>query len=667
MRTLRWLQISDIHILKKDPEWDTYQTSLIDYLVAQKIKPDFIVLTGDYHNIVESNYGNALQFIDTVIRTFRLDPKKDIFMVPGNHDTKQQKKHRILKMIPADPRREELSKLLPKGLKPWDNTKNTGAVQAWLQKNEHDPANYIDRLCGVDRSPKENCECVNLQTLLDGFNIYGEFARDICTWYLKSGTNPAVPHLREWKNEEGNGFSIVHLNTAIVADGSRSHYQALDLNATTCLLNRMKDSKLPTLVLAHNSFYDLHPKIQQTLLQPLENAGVCAWLCGDAHRFSTEIKIQRTESDVMREIPIFVCGKGAPDNLDNWSNYGIFYFESDCSTATAHLIKWDKDQGCQPILPTLSFPLPQKKQKILIGYLSCNPDIPLRDKYHLGHALFISKMDERIDTDALVLLISSFVRPNRGGFAETTDEKAYVEEMMKHWCKCFRGKVATIDITHSFDSEKMDDKNGEHLVGYLSRLEFRLAYDDNSQAIQEIIRKWAESDEVSKGNLSVIKDFFEVDHSKYFSTDEIMSFAYLLYRKPTWYSISWLHAFLYFWNNKLHSMLRSQTSIDTTDKEIYIFESRRNHYVWDAISYCAKKFDYSNFPKVDYYESLLDTTCQKPMKSSNCGTAFFLKEFESAEELSPEFTAIVKDAFHTDKSIREIAKQYYDRLGLDDV
>lgn len=664
MQTIRWLQISDIHILKKDPEWDTYQTSLIDYLVSLKVNPDFLVLTGDYHNILQSHYNNALQFINTVIRTFRLDPQKDVFLVPGNHDTKQQKKQKILKMLPADPRKEELSKLLPKGLAPWNKAKKTDEDQDWLQKHEHDPVNYIDRLCGVKRDTKEDRECVNLQTILNGFDNYGEFARDICAWYRQSGTNPSVPHLREWKNEEGNGFNIVHLNTAIVADGSRSHYQALDLNATTGLLNSMKHSNLPTLVLAHNSFYDLHPKIQRTLLQPLANAGVCAWLCGDAHRFSIEKKIQLAGPDVKLEIPIFVCGKGAPDNLDNWSNYGVFYYESDCSVATAHLVKWDKAQGCRPVLPTVSFSLPQNKRKILIGYLSCNPDIPLRDKYHLGHALFISKMDERVDTDTTVLLISSFVRPNRGSITKTEDEKAYVDEMMRHWCKCFQNKAVTLDITHSFDSEKMDDLNGQRLVCYLSRFEFLLA---NNQAVQEIIKKWAESNMVSEGNLASIKDFFEVDHSRNYSTDEIMSFAYLLYRKPTWYSISWLHAFLFFWNNKLYSTLHSQTSIDTTDKEIYIFESRRNHYVWDAISYCAKRFDYSNFPKVEYYETLLDTNCQKPMKSSNCDAAFFLKDYEDADKLSPEFTALVKGAFHTNKSIKEIAKQYYDRLGLDDV
>lgn len=678
MKTTQWLQISDIHILKNDPEWIAFQRSLFDYLDNNGITPDFLVLTGDYHNISEPEFTNAVLFINEVCRHFSLSLEKDIFLVPGNHDTAPQIKPKLFWRLfwrlkagfGEDPRKFELLKLLPEGLNPWDTTKDKDDVQMWLEKHKNSPVNYIDRLCGISRRTNADSDIVNINILLEGFSAYREFVMNLFRWYHLTGTNPAVPHFRKWINDEGIGFNIVHINTAIVADGSRSHYQALDLQATTSLLSKLEKNGLPTFVIAHNSFYDLHPKIQNELIIPLAQASVCAWMCGDAHRFSTEKFILIPESKGQRKVPIFVCGKGAPDNMDTWSNYGFFHYSLEGTVVNAHLVKWDAQHGCRTSsLSTSSFPTVVKqpasqKSRLLIGYLSCNPDIPLRDKYHLGHALFISNMDEKIAYDKSVLLISSFVRPNRGEGDQTGSERAYVANMMEHWKQCFQEKVSVLDITQAFGADRLDDDNGNKMVGYLSQMEMKLACVPNAQKIQEIISDWARGDCVSEYNLALIKDFLEVDHSKTYSVDEIMSFAFMLYKKPTWYSITWLRAFLYFWNYRLIAMLHSSTGFDVSGQDIYIYEARRNHYVWDAISYCAKKFDYPLFPQVEYFDSLLDTKCLKPMKASS-DTAFYLKDFEEGDRLSDEFKTHVKRMFRTEKSLEEIAKHYYLRLGLD--
>ena len=676
MDTIQWLQISDIHILKRDPGWSAYQRSLFQYADSENVKPDFLVLTGDYHNIAESGFENAVDFIHKVAMHFSLTPEKDIFMIPGNHDTSPRAKNKVLNFLfsphVSDPRKEEFAKLLPEGLKPWDKTKDNTVIRDWLTKHQASPSNYIDRLCGVSRQNDIDRNIVKLDILLSGFHAYREFVSNTSSWYQINGTDPAVPHLRQWTNADGVGFNIVHLNTAIASDGSRSHYQALDLQATATVLSQLKDDGLPTIVIAHNSFYDLHPKIQDELILPLAEAGVCAWLCGDAHRFSIEKTIRLPNESSVREVPILICGKGAPDNMDLWSNYGFFHYKYERSLTTAYLVKWDKKSGCHLVLPNTSFSTPvrasfPKKPKLLIGYLSCNPDVSLREKYHLGHALFISNMDEKIKRDTSVLLISSFVRPNRGYFGKTGNEKAYVVAMADHWRQCFNNKVSVLDITQAFETDQLDDNNGSRLIDYLTKMEMKLDYSPNAPSIQIIIQNWSKDEMITEGNLAAIKDFFELDHSKSYSTEEILSFAFLLLKKPTWYSITWLRAFLFFWNYRLYEMLYSQTGIDVSGLDIYIYEAQRNHYVWDAISYCAKRFDYLNFPRVEYFDSLLDTRCQEPMKSSSAETAFFLKDYESADTLSPDYSEYVKKMFHTDKSLKELANHYYERLGLDKV
>ena len=130
-----------------------------------------------------------------------------------------------------------MQRLLPDGLSPWETVKDE---EAWLEKSKTDPADYLDRLCSITRDNTENENSVFIPVLLKGFEQYQRMVKRLIPWYSESGWQPESPHVRKWETDSGLGLNIIHLNTALVADGNRSHYQALDLNSAKDILYNIK-------------------------------------------------------------------------------------------------------------------------------------------------------------------------------------------------------------------------------------------------------------------------------------------------------------------------------------------------------------------------------------------------------------------------------------------
>ncbi len=675
MDSIRWLQLSDLHIFINDPSWEDFQKYLQHYLSSCQ-KPDFIVITGDYRNIwANEQYDKAERFIRDLMHRLSLNLSKDLFLIPGNHDLRPQNKKAVFpgKLLwkkasetDDDPRTHELKKLLPSGLAPWDRTEYTAN---WLDKHTKDPKNYLDRLCGVQRCNAEDENIVDFQPLLNGFAEYCDLAKNLIPWYGESSVSPADVHCRYWRNDSGLGFNLVHLNTALTADGSRNHYHTIDLISSKKILNSIRNG-LPTLILAHNSFYDLHPKIQSQLIGSLSAANTCAWLCGDAHRFDTDKTIPRPPADIREPIPILTCGKSAPDHQDDYSDIGFFDYEYDGENITAQFYKWSllQTQKDREILIPLKAPEPSvgrlkspKPRRLMIGYLSCNPVIDFEKKYHLGHAYFIYKMDQILENqDYAFIMTSSSLRSHNRTRETYRADMQYGSQMIEMWKRCFNGKVEVLDIKNHFEeSDNWLDEPASKLLNYVTAMERIMERDGKCNDIADY---WFHTENIEESDYNYIKDRFTVSHGSSTIQTELLSFVYLLHKRPIWYNSDWLIHFIDFWNRRIYFLIHDKLQIPVSPGDFCIVESRRNHYVWDAISYCAKRYSYGNFPRVEYFDSLLNIDCQQAMRSSDAQKAVFLADHNCGADYPENFRVHVKKLFGTDKEPNVIAEEYYHRL-----
>lgn len=674
MNPISWLQISDLHIFSNDPSWEDFQKFLQEYLCNCR-KPDFVVITGDYRNIwAHESYDKAERFIRKLMYQLNLDLSNDLFLVPGNHDllpqnTKQVTTSNLFRKktitVDDDPRTHELQKLLPPGLTPWERVSN---ATEWLDKHEREPKNYLDRLCGVRRHNAEDEKIVDLLPLLTGFSEYSTFAKNIIPWYDESSVSPVVPHYRKWINGDGLGFNLVHLNTALVSDGGRGHYQAVDLIAAKKILNNIRTG-LPTIILAHNSFCDLHPEIQNQLIGPLSSANTCAWLCGDEHRFNVSKTISRPSSDSREAIPILTCGKSAPDHQDNYSDNGFIHYEYDGTQIRAQHLKWSLISSQKVAETSITIDFSQtlsgkheksRKRRMMIGYLSCNPSTTFERKYHLGHAYFIQRIDKILAShDYAFIMTSSFLfAHNRSRDSHRSDQR-YANRMIEMWRECFDGRVDVLDIKEHFRQHIPLDDQASRLSSYVSEMELLMEVNDRCN---DIVDDWFRTDNIEDDDYNYLKDCFLVSHGSSIVQTELLSFVYLLHKRPVWYSSPWLVSFIDFWNRSIYFLIRERLKIDVSANDIFIVEATRNHYVWDAISYCAKRFSYGNFPQVEYFDSLLDIDCRQPMKSSNSQKALLLADCCCDVEFTDEFRTHVKQLFETDKEPNALAEEYYKRL-----
>lgn len=520
----------------------------------------------------------------------------------------------------------------------------------------------MDRLCGIARCSAEDENMVDVDTLLNGFADYNNLVRTLIPFYRESGINPTSNHTRKWEMTGKPSINIVHLNTAIVADGSRNHYQAANLCQAQDVLDGLRNG-LPTLVIAHNSFFDLHPTIQEQLIIPLSRANVCAWLCGDAHRFSRDDKIARPEGDTREKIPVIVCGKGAVDYNDVYSESGFFSYSFDGTEINVTRFIWLKDHMKAEKEITIHVDVPRPKaRRLVIGYLSCNPSVKLKEKYHLGHAYFIHKMDNILqEKNYAVLMTSSFLqRQNRSEETIRADMK-YVSDMKEVWQNCFHSRVDVLDINANENWELNGDVISNQLIIYVLNMEKKM---QSAPRCHKIVKDWFETGQISDFDYEYIQEFFEDKSRNSTERDELMSFAYLLYKRPVWYSNLWLLWFMNFWDRYIYHLIINELHIPVDRDQYYIIESKRNKYVWDAITYCAKRFSFINIPKVEFFDSLMDTDCKRPMKSSNRDKAVFLAD-PAIHNYTDTFVQHVKQMFGEDRSPDQIAQEYCSRLFSD--
>ena len=255
-----------------------------------------LVVTGDFHNFQDPDYREAGNYLNRLINAMKLDPQKDVFLVPGNHDVANDKVlQRVLCTMDTD----------------------------W----------HLHHITAVKMLKDGEWEC--LKWRLNSFIPYCQFARSIGCYpenTEKRDTLPASVHIRCWRKK----LNILHLNTALVADGITKDNQYADVNSATSndLWKSTVQKNIPTIVLGHNSFYDLEEKQQNALKAMFAMRNVSAYLCGDTHVFGTDnakqvIPIESGMKGDRKSIPNVICAKSVADMSDNYSDFGYYWHNWD--------------------------------------------------------------------------------------------------------------------------------------------------------------------------------------------------------------------------------------------------------------------------------------------------------------------------------------------------
>lgn len=276
-----WLQISDLHIFEST-DWNIMKIAYKK--LAKKIKPDFLIITGDYrHKLKNNNYKIALNFLNEIIRLFNLD-KHDVFLVPGNHDVNN-----------FDVRNEIITTI---------KTKTDLNPDTYTQYMEH-----------------------NNKDLRQAFDEYHSF---VCDFYGDSVDDSRVKSPSDvlcfqWREN----LNIIHLNTALISDGNRDSKEIVDIKT---LSEIEPDYELPTIVIAHHHPDCLIESHRTRVENILNELNVSAYFCGDKHKI--EKGILENKNIPNTTIPCFVCGKSAIEMGDNYSDLNVieYTYKSDGNT-----------------------------------------------------------------------------------------------------------------------------------------------------------------------------------------------------------------------------------------------------------------------------------------------------------------------------------------------
>lgn len=321
---IRWLHISDLHMKNdNDADQQNFCDSLIKDCIEKRIHVDFVMATGDFHNFWDSGqYSISQSFFQKLMKALGLNIETDLFIIPGNHD------------VEAGDRKANVQKFL--------SFAKEDAVERLLKSSEKLTDHDYNYAYTLTKHPEL------LRELLLDFKGYREMAGKLLQVYqegVDNSLNPVDIHVRNWKNM----INILHLNTAILSDGERGHADAVDINlACSEQIKTQLNNGLPTIVIGHHSFHDLHSTIKERLVQLFNQTNVWAYLAGDKHRTNyrgDEFLIYRkTGTDAW---PNIIAGKMAASTEDNYSEFGaVLYCWDEQSTVTFNYLQWTpKDSG----------------------------------------------------------------------------------------------------------------------------------------------------------------------------------------------------------------------------------------------------------------------------------------------------------------------------------
>ena len=298
------LHISDLHLVA-DPQWNNMKNAILESvretLREVPLGEKLLVITGDFHNFIQDNFVYAEEFVLSLVKAMGIDLEKDVFVIPGNHD--------VSNSIPGEVDREAL-------------------------------------LDFIKRNPEKLYQNNRIDKLLECYKGYEEFVKKIEIYKETDDRKPVTTHVRTWRGK----LNLLHLNTALVADGSEKTGQMADtLTATSQeIRDELRRGNLPCIAIGHNSFYDLEENQRNELAGMFLQEGVCAYLSGDRHqknRKREEKSIVLGEEKGTVTIPNVVGYRTSADKSDTYSDFGMIWhlWDEQAGTVRMKYMRWDPD------------------------------------------------------------------------------------------------------------------------------------------------------------------------------------------------------------------------------------------------------------------------------------------------------------------------------------
>lgn len=289
---ITWLQLSDIHILNSTD----FNMQLRCYeRLPQLFKPDFIVVTGDFRHLkYNRSFYDAKIFLEKVLHIFRLS-KKDIFLVPGNHDVSDET----------------------------INGRDKLRLERIINDAEHNP----------------DVSSENIAYLKEAFLEYETFIKDFYGDELDKNdiriTRPLDISYIPYKN-----MNIILLNTALVScnDLFGENKEIVDMDTLSSLEIQ---NDYPAIAIGHHAPKNLIEAQRKRLHSIFKQLNVKAYLCGDAHKESGK----HVGKGLYEDIPYFVCGKSVIQQGDDYSDVSIVSYTWDFENVSVQVYEYENVEG----------------------------------------------------------------------------------------------------------------------------------------------------------------------------------------------------------------------------------------------------------------------------------------------------------------------------------
>lgn len=308
------LHISDLHFVKNAATYNTEEILLRE--ASEKVRnvpkgKKLLIVTGDFHNFEDEDYYKAEEFLKRLVSQMDLEMKQDVFVIPGNHD------------VGNDTALEPL-------LQPIDSNWKSHQKSCLKMLKDGDKAYIEERL------------------LI--FLPYNTFLQNLGVYDVASDEKyPARSHVRCWRDT----LNILHLNTALIADGTKKDEQMTDVDAAANpkTWEPYYDAKIPSIAIGHNNYYDIKEDQRHDLAGTFALRNVSAYLCGDRHQIERNpeyrtIPIQPEPKHDIR-IPNLVAARSVADGDDDYSEVGFcwHYWNEESDEVSVEFRKWTKYTG----------------------------------------------------------------------------------------------------------------------------------------------------------------------------------------------------------------------------------------------------------------------------------------------------------------------------------